>query len=82
MLQPKNRKYRKDFKGNSGKILGRAKNPHVCFGDYGMQAQEASRLTGRQIEAARRVISRSLKRQGQVWSWWLAAELSTWLMPQ
>ena len=67
MLQPKNRKYRKDFKGNSGKILGKAKNPNVCFGDYGMQSIEACRLTGRQIEAARRVISRSLKRQGKVW---------------
>ena len=67
MMQPNNRKYRKDFKGNSGKILGKAKNPNICFGDYGMQSLEACRLTGRQIEAARRVISRSLKRQGKVW---------------
>lgn len=67
MLQPKRRKFRKDFKGNSGKILGRAKNPSVCFGDFGMQSTEAARLTGRQIEAARRVISRNLKRQGKVW---------------
>lgn len=67
MLQPKSRKYRKDFKGKSGRILGRARNPSVCFGDYGLQATSAGRLTARQIEAARRAISRALKRQGKVW---------------
>ena len=67
MLQPKSRKYRKDFKGKSGRILGRARNPSVCFGDYGLQATTAGRLTARHIEAARRAISRALKRQGKVW---------------
>ena len=67
MLQPKNRKYRKDQKGKSGKILGKARKPYVVNGDYGMQAVTASRLTARQIEAARRVISRYFKRQGKVW---------------
>lgn len=67
MMQPKNRKYRKDFKGKGGRILGKARNPSVCFGEFGMQAVTASRLTARQIEAARRAISRALKRQGKIW---------------
>lgn len=67
MMQPKSRKYRKDFKGKSGRILGKARNPKVCFGDFGLQATGASRLTARQIEAARRTISRTFKRQGKVW---------------
>ena len=67
MLQPKGRKYRKDFKGKSGRILGKARNPKVCFGQFGMQAVTASRLTARQIEAARRAITRAFKRQGKIW---------------
>lgn len=67
MMQPKNRKYRKDFKGNSGKILGKARKPYVVNGDYGLQAVEASRLTARQIESARRTITRAFKRQGKLW---------------
>lgn len=67
MMQPKNRKYRKDFKGKSGRILGKARKPYVVNGDFGLQALEASRLTARQIEAARRTITRSFKRLGKLW---------------
>ena len=66
MLQPSSRKYRKDQKGG-GKIRGYARNPQLCFGDYGIQATAANRLTPRQIEAARRVLTRCFKRQGKIW---------------
>src|SRR5215204_6114337 len=65
MLQPKRTKYRKAFKG---RISGAAKGGfNLDFGAYGLKAMEPDRLTARQIEAARRAITRHMKRQGRVW---------------
>jgi large subunit ribosomal protein L16 len=65
MLQPARRKYRKDHKG---RIRGMAtRGTHVSFGDFGLKATERGRLTARQIEAARRAITRHIKRGGRVW---------------
>lgn len=65
MLQPKKRKFRKDFKGRNKGLAHRGNK--VSFGEFGMKATTRERITARQIEAARRAISRSLKRGGQVW---------------
>lgn len=65
MLQPKRRKFRKDFKGRNRGVATRGNS--VSFGEFGMKSTERGRLTARQIEAARRAISRHLKRGGQVW---------------
>lgn len=65
MLVPKKTKYRKQHKG---RIKGVAKSgATLAFGAFGMKALEPDRLTARQIEAARRAISRHMKRQGKVW---------------
>ena len=65
MLQPKRTKYRKQFKG---RIKGVAKGgSDLNFGSYGLKAQEPERVTARQIEAARRAITRHIKRQGRLW---------------
>ena len=65
MLSPKKTKYRKAFKG---RIKGVAtSNIALNFGTFGLKAIEPSRITARQIEAARRAITRHLKRQGRVW---------------
>ncbi|MCP1200685.1 50S ribosomal protein L16 [Notoacmeibacter sp. MSK16QG-6] len=65
MLQPKRTKYRKQFKG---RISNRAKGGTALnFGSYGIKATEPERVTARQIEAARRAITRHMKRQGRVW---------------
>ena len=65
MLQPKRTKYRKAFKG---RIRGAAKGGfNLDFGAYGLKAVEPDRLTARQIEAARRAITRHMKRAGRVW---------------
>ena len=65
MLQPKKTKFRKAFKG---KIHGDAKGGTTLnFGSYGLKAMEPERLTARQIEAARRAITRHIKRQGRLW---------------
>jgi large subunit ribosomal protein L16 len=65
MLQPKRSKYRKAFKG---RIHGAAKGgTSLNFGTYGLKATEPARITGRQIEAARRAITRHMKRLGRVW---------------
>jgi len=65
MLQPKRTKYRKAFKG---RIHGAAKGGfNLDFGAYGLKAMEPDRLTARQIEAARRAITRHMKRAGRVW---------------
>jgi large subunit ribosomal protein L16 len=65
MLQPKRTKYRKAFKG---RISGAAKGGfNLDFGSYGLKAVEPDRLTARQIEAARRAITRHMKRAGRVW---------------
>ena len=65
MLQPKRTKFRKAFKG---RIHGEAKGgSDLNFGSYGLKATEPERVTARQIEAARRALTRHMKRQGRVW---------------
>ena len=65
MLQPKRTKFRKAHKG---RIKGVAKGgTDLNFGTYGLKAQEPERVTARQIEAARRAITRHMKRAGRVW---------------
>jgi len=65
MLQPKRTKFRKAHKG---RIHGTAKGGvDLAFGQFGLKAQEPERITARQIEAARRAITREMKRQGRVW---------------
>ena len=65
MLSPKRTKYRKAFKG---RIHGVAKGGTALnFGAYGLKAVEPGRVTARQIEAARRAISRHIRRVGRVW---------------
>src|ERR687884_36603 len=65
MMQPARTKYRKAFKG---RIHGQAKGgTELNFGSYGLKAVEPERLTARQIEAARRAITRAMKRAGRVW---------------
>lgn len=65
MLQPKRRKYIKDFRGRRRGTATRGNT--ISFGDYGMKAQEVAWVTAAQIEAARRTITHSLKRGGRVW---------------
>ena len=65
MLQPKRTKFRKQHKG---RIHGEAKGGFsLNFGSYALKATEPERVTARQIEAARRAITRAMKRQGRVW---------------
>ncbi len=65
MLQPKRTKFRKAHKG---RIHGNAKaGTQLNFGTYGLKALEPERITARQIEAARRAITRAMKRTGRVW---------------
>lgn len=65
MLQPKKMKFRKAHKG---RIHGNAKGGStLAFGEYGLKALAPERITARQIEAARRAITRHMKRQGKVW---------------
>ncbi len=65
MLQPKRTKFRKQFKGrNRGlALVGNA----VSFGEFGLKAVSRGRITARQIEAARRAISRHVRRGGKIW---------------
>jgi large subunit ribosomal protein L16 len=65
MMQPKRTKYRKQMKGtNTGLAFNGNK---VSFGEFGLKSTEHGRLTARQIEAARRVITRYVKRGGKLW---------------
>lgn len=65
MLQPKKTKFRKQHKG---RIHGDAKGgTSLAFGAYGLKAMAPERITARQIEAARRAMTRHIKRQGKVW---------------
>jgi large subunit ribosomal protein L16 len=65
MLLPKKTKFRKAHKG---RIHGNAKGgSELSFGAYGLKALDPERITARQIEAARRAITRHMKRQGKVW---------------
>ena len=65
MLQPKRSKFRKAFKG---RIHGDAKGGTALnFGSFGLKAMAPERITARQIESARRAITRHMKRQGRLW---------------
>ncbi len=65
MLQPKRTKFRKQFKGRN---RGLANNGNkVSFGQFGLQADDRGRITARQIEAARRAMTRHIKRGGKIW---------------
>ncbi len=65
MLQPKRTKFRKMFKGRN---RGLAQNGNkVSFGEYGLKATARGRVTARQIEAARRAMTRHIKRGGKIW---------------
>jgi len=65
MLQPARRKFRKEQKGRNRGIATRGNK--VSFGEYGLKAIARGRLTARQIEAARRAMSRAIKRGGRIW---------------
>ena len=65
MLQPARRKYRKEQKGRNTGIATRGNT--VAFGDFGLKSTSRGRLTARQIEAARRTITRHIKRGGRIW---------------
>ncbi len=65
MLQPKRTKFRKQFKGKN-RGLAQSGNK-VSFGEYGLKAVERGRITARQIEAARRAMTRHIKRGGKIW---------------
>src|SRR6218665_116366 len=65
MLQPARRKYRKEQKGRNTGVATRGAT--VAFGDFGLKCTDRGRLTARQIEAARRAISRHVKRGGRIW---------------
>ena len=64
MLSPKRTKYRKSFKF---KPVGLNKSSSLIFGFFGLKALESARITSRQIEAARKAITRKMKRQGRLW---------------
>jgi large subunit ribosomal protein L16 len=65
MLQPKRTKFRKQQKGKNNGIAVRGSS--VSFGEYGLKAITRGRITARQIEAARRAITRHVKRGGKMW---------------
>ncbi len=65
MMQPKRTKFRKQFKGRNRGLAQRGST--VAFGEYGLKAVDRCRLTARQIEAARRAMTRYVKRGGKVW---------------
>jgi large subunit ribosomal protein L16 len=64
MMQPKRMKFRKMFKGRN---RGLSKGAEVSFGEFGLKATGRGRITARQIEAARRAMTRHVKRQGKIW---------------
>lgn len=65
MLQPKKRKYKKEFRGKMKGIAQRGNS--VAYGDYGLQALDRCWIDGRQIEAARKAIVRRTNRKGKTW---------------
>ncbi len=65
MLQPKRTKFRKQQKGRNRGLAQRGNT--VAFGEYGLKAVGRGRLTARQIEAARRAMTRHIKRGGKIW---------------
>ena len=65
MLQPARRKFRKEQKGRNTGVATTGNS--VAFGDFGLKCTDRGRLTARQLEAARRAISRHVKRGGRIW---------------
>src|SRR5437764_13894881 len=65
MVQPKRVKFRRQFRGNMGGVATRGAN--IEFGDFGLKVMEAGWITSRQIEAARRAMTRHTKRGGRIW---------------
>jgi len=65
MLQPKRMKFRKMMKGSNRGLAH--KGSDVSFGEFGLKAADRGRMTARQIEAARRAMTRHIKRQGKIW---------------
>ena len=65
MMQPKRTKYRKQHKGRNAGLAQRGSS--VAFGEYALKATSRARMTAREIEAARRAMTRYVKRGGQVW---------------
>jgi large subunit ribosomal protein L16 len=65
MLQPKRTKFRKQQKGRNRGLAHRGSD--VSFGEYGLKALDRGQLTSRQIEAARRAMTRHVKRGGKIW---------------
>src|SRR5271157_1043552 len=65
MLQPKRTKFRKQFKDRNRGLAIRGSK--ISFGEFGLKALDRGRLTARQIEAARRAITRHIKRGGKIW---------------
>jgi large subunit ribosomal protein L16 len=64
-MQPKRTRFRKQFKGRNPGLANRGST--VAFGEYGLKATSRGRMTAREIEAARRAVSRYVKRGGQIW---------------
>ena len=65
MLQPKRTKYRKQMKGKNRGLASQGNK--VSFGEYGLKATDRGRITARQIEAARKAMTRHIRRQGKIW---------------
>ena len=65
MLQPKRTKFRKQFKGRNRGLASTGNK--VSFGEYGLKAVERGKITARQIEAARRAMTRHIRRGGKIW---------------
>jgi large subunit ribosomal protein L16 len=66
MLQPARRKYRKEQKGRN-KGISHSRGTNISFGEFGLKSTGRGRITARQIEAARRAMTRHIKRGGRVW---------------
>jgi large subunit ribosomal protein L16 len=64
-MQPKRTRFRKQFKGRNPGFANRGST--VAFGEYGLKATSRGRMTARELEAARRAVSRYVKRGGQIW---------------
>ena len=65
MLQPKRTKYRKQMKGKNRGLASQGNK--VAFGEYGLKATDRGRITARQIEAARKAMTRHIRRGGKIW---------------
>ena len=65
MLQPKRTKYRKQMKGKNRGLASQGNT--ISFGEYGLKAIDRGRITARQIEAARRAMTRHIRRGGKIW---------------